>query len=149
MQLILRIRRFYWWLARPKTHGVRGIVLNDKNEILLVRHRYDRGWFLPGGGVNRNEAATDALIREVSQETGLFDLKIEYQLGTYASEQEYKRDTIDVFVIRASGTLASRLDVEIQEAKFFLFSAIPKDTSPATYRRIAEYRKESPVHSQW
>lgn len=50
-------------------------VLNDKNEILCVRQRYDRingdAWTLPGGGIDDGETPEQASIREVREETGL------------------------------------------------------------------------------
>ena len=55
---------------------VRGIIKNDVGEILIVkRHpksRTDPGmWELPGGKVEKGEFFTDALIREIKEETNL------------------------------------------------------------------------------
>ena len=55
---------------------VRGIIKNDVGEILTVkRHpksRTDPGmWELPGGKVEKGEFFTDALIREIKEETNL------------------------------------------------------------------------------
>ena len=55
---------------------VRGIIKNDAGEILIVkRHhksRTDSGmWELPGGKVEKGEFFTDALIREIKEETNL------------------------------------------------------------------------------
>jgi ADP-ribose pyrophosphatase YjhB (NUDIX family) len=148
-QLIHRIHRLYWWLMRPQTHGVRGLVFNEQDEILLVRHRYIKGCYLPGGRVGRREAPLDALKREIREETGLSHLTIERKLGTYQSEQEYKRDTIDVFVARCSGMIQFKPNIEIQQAQFFPLSELPSDVTPATRRRLAEYRGESSIEGRW
>ena len=149
MRVLHGIRRLYWWLARPQSHGVRAIVVNDENEILLVRHRYQKGWFLPGGGVRRRELAAGAIRREVREETGLSNLRIEGCLGTYHSRREYKHDVIEVFVCRTSAALTPRRVLEIQEARFFTIANMPLATSPATRRHIAEYRKEAVITNEW
>jgi ADP-ribose pyrophosphatase YjhB (NUDIX family) len=61
------------WFAHPKCMiGVLGVVLNEQQEILLLRHRFwrpgSRG--LPSGYANRNEKLEDTLRREVREETG-------------------------------------------------------------------------------
>ncbi len=56
--------------------GVGGVVINDKNELLVVcerYHRIDRPRFykLPGGMVDADEHLGDAVVREVFEETGV------------------------------------------------------------------------------
>lgn len=149
MRLVNAIRRLYWWLVRPKTRGVRGIVLNDHGEILLARHRYLKGWYLPGGKVGRKEDAPTALQREIQEETGIKGALVGHLVGTYTSEQEYKRDSIEVFFVRVSDSLSQRLDLEVEDARFFPIDSLPSDISPATQRRIAEYRQELPISAAW
>ncbi|BFT70794.1 hypothetical protein PAENIP36_22360 [Paenibacillus sp. P36] len=45
------------------------IVLNENNEILLMRGR--RGWEMPQGCVEEGETIREAAIREVKEETGI------------------------------------------------------------------------------
>lgn len=47
-----------------------GIVLNEKDEVLLVKTARD-GWAFPGGQVEVGENVMDALKREVMEETGV------------------------------------------------------------------------------
>lgn len=62
---------------RPRRQrlGAYGIVGDAEGRLLLVRaSRYltvAGRWFLPGGGVDHGETPTDALRREVGEETGL------------------------------------------------------------------------------
>ena len=55
INLFYKILRVYWRIFKPITLGVRAVVVNDKNEILLVKHTYQNNWFLPGGGVDKGE----------------------------------------------------------------------------------------------
>jgi 8-oxo-dGTP diphosphatase len=50
------------------------IVLNDNNEILLIKGPR-RGWEMPGGQVEVGESLSDAAIRETKEESGV-DIEI-------------------------------------------------------------------------
>ena len=58
--------------------GVRVILLDDENRMLLVRqHHEDRDiWMVPGGHIEEGESAIDAAIREVKEEAGL-DIEVD------------------------------------------------------------------------
>lgn len=50
---------------------VDGIVENERNEILLVKHRAKEVWTIPGGQVEVGENLMNALIREIKEESGI------------------------------------------------------------------------------
>ena len=54
--------------ATPKV-DVRGGVFRD-DHVLLVRERADGGWTLPGGWVDVNDAPSEAVAREIFEESG-------------------------------------------------------------------------------
>jgi ADP-ribose pyrophosphatase YjhB (NUDIX family) len=54
--------------ATPKV-DVRGVVFHE-DQILLVKERVDGGWTLPGGWADINESPREAVVREVSEESG-------------------------------------------------------------------------------
>jgi ADP-ribose pyrophosphatase YjhB (NUDIX family) len=54
--------------ATPKV-DVRGAVFRD-DMILLVKERSDGGWTLPGGWADVGDAPSDAVVREIAEESG-------------------------------------------------------------------------------
>jgi len=51
--------------------AVYGIVKNDKDEILLLKHSHENVWTFPGGQVEVGENLIDALHRETMEESGM------------------------------------------------------------------------------
>jgi len=47
------------------------IVLNDNDQVLLVRHNKIRQWLYPGGHIDPDEDPAQAALREVAEETGI------------------------------------------------------------------------------
>ena len=67
----------------PSKHFVSAatIVINDKNEILLIKGPM-RGWEMPGGVVELGESLKDGAIRETKEETGI-DVEITKFCGIF------------------------------------------------------------------
>ena len=59
---------------RPEPRIRVSAVLRWHGRILLIRHEKRGGehWLLPGGGVHAGETLTEALQRELAEETGIF-----------------------------------------------------------------------------
>lgn len=135
---------------RPMTLGVRAAVFDDEGQVLLVRHTYLRGWYLPGGGVEPGETAEAALRRELREE-GNIEMEGAGQLvGVYFNRGASRRDHVLLFRCPSWRSLGPKLaDREIAEAGFFSLTALPEGTTPATHRRIAEMRSGGPTDPYW
>lgn len=69
--------------------GAFSIIRDDAGRVLISR-RTDSGWFnLPGGGVEPHESATEGLVREVREETGL-EVEAGRLVGIYSKPQKHE-----------------------------------------------------------
>ncbi len=136
----LQVLTLWWRLTRPCTVGVRGIVLNEQDELLLVQHSYGgRKWFLPGGGHRGSESPEEALVREMREETGL-EVEITGLVGVYFYTGWYKRDHIYIFACRRTGGEVNFVGGEIADIGWFSPEALPSPQMVALDRILADWR---------
>lgn len=148
--LLSKLLHGYFLLRRPMTLGVRGIVANKQDEILLVRHRYEPGWQLPGGGVENRESALEALYRQLLEEGGVKMRGSGQFLGSFFNADVSRRDHVLVYIVREFDIPAGEnISPEIEERGFFSRLQLPEGTTPGTRRRIQEYFDSRPVESVW
>ncbi|TKB54560.1 NUDIX hydrolase [Ferrimonas aestuarii] len=74
--------------------AVRAIIQNGDKILLMYTARYD-DYSLPGGGVDAGESLTEALLREVREETGAQNLIINQELGVYEELRPWYKDDYD------------------------------------------------------
>ncbi len=135
-RILYSVQRLRWRLFSPVTVGVRLLAV-ENGKVLLVRHTYQDGWYLPGGGVLAGESLPDAIRREAAEEAGavLHELKL---FGVYSSFFEGKSDHIVVYICE-DFTWQSTANREIQSVGCFALDELPLGSSPGTRRRIAEF----------
>jgi ADP-ribose pyrophosphatase YjhB (NUDIX family) len=133
------------------TLGVRGVVLDDRNQVFLIRHTYVPGWHLPGGGVETGETALDALGRELREEACITIDETPRLFGVFFNNNRIsRRDHVLVYVIRRFTVLeVKRPDREIAEAGFFPLDRLPDGTTGATRNRLAEILEGQPPSAKW
>jgi len=123
--------------------GVRAIILNSQNEILL-QFRIDMDlWGIPGGAVELGESALDALKREVREETSLEVAEAKPMALFSGPGQQFaypNGDQVQGFALAfiidkwrgipvADGTESNRL-------QFFSLSCLPENISPVHKKTI-------------
>ncbi|MBD8876044.1 NUDIX domain-containing protein [Roseibium polysiphoniae] len=127
-------------LRNPYCLGVRVLVRNADGAVLLVRHSYLPGWYLPGGGVDKGETMATAAARELVEEVGIRCSSPPKLLGVYLNREAFGRDHIG-FYEAVSWTETDDFmqpNEEILEAGFFALDQLPEATTAATRRRLSE-----------
>ena len=102
--------------------GVTGIILDEKNEILLFKYSYRQTqWGLPGGYIKAKEHPQEALEREIEDESG-FVVSVDEELKIRTDRESSRLDI--GFVGKLMGG-EFRKSSEVSEAKFFSFDDLP------------------------
>lgn len=122
-------------------HAAGGIVYNEKSEILFI-YRLGK-WDLPKGKVEKGESFDDAAIREVEEETGYSNLKIEkfinstYHIYTERNGEKILKNT-HWYKMNYSGTQKGKPQLEegITELAWKNKQTIQRDVIPATFKNI-------------
>lgn len=148
----LKLRLLHWsfLLARPMSLGVRAIVVDAEDKVMLVRHGYVSGWHFPGGGVEVGETCLQSLKRELEEEARIAIEAPPVLHGLFFNRQTSRRDHIVAYVVRSFRVLGERPpDWEIKEARFFPRKALPEGTTRATRARLAEIFDSAPISELW
>jgi 8-oxo-dGTP pyrophosphatase MutT (NUDIX family) len=93
------LRRIWWFLRRPETHGSLVAIWHD-GKILLLQTTYRRRYSLPGGHVRFYEDALRAAVRELHEETGISLAPTALRHAWHGTRDfEFRRDTIDIWEV--------------------------------------------------
>lgn len=134
----------------PLTIGVRIIVRDEAEQVLLVRHTYTPGWHFPGGAIDKRETAADAAVRELREEALIEATTAPRLVGIYLSLYQKKSDHIVLYEAGAWRAFEGKArPFEIAEAKFFPMRDLPKGTTGGTRRRIAEVLGDAVQSTMW
>lgn len=142
---------FFAWsrISRGMTLGVRGVAVDGEGRVLLVKHTYLHGWWLPGGGVERGQTCEDALIRELREEAGVVIEGRPTLVSVHSNERFFRGDHVLVYRIDRF-TLTDRTSHgEIAEVGWFDPAALPEDAHRATRARLAEMFGGVEVSGDW
>jgi leucyl-tRNA synthetase len=108
------------------------ILLDNENNIYLVKDVVSGQIHLPGGGVDEGEKEEEALLREIKEETGFTDLQIEKKLPLITScwgfrhpKQRNQRSIGPAFVVRLNSL--DRIPSEVEQGDLELVKVPLRD----------------------
>jgi 8-oxo-dGTP pyrophosphatase MutT (NUDIX family) len=128
--------------------GVRAIIVNDKEEVLLQRRTDTARWGLPAGSVELDETALHALKREVREETGLQVRRAEPMALYSGPSQRFRYPNGDevqgfavAFIVRDWAGTPKADGVEGSDVRFWPVKAPPADLAAIHRQTLADYRR--------
>jgi 8-oxo-dGTP pyrophosphatase MutT (NUDIX family) len=114
-------------------------VIGDGGTLALVRNMPTGKWFFPKGHIDAGEADEDAARREVQEESGLSELELIADLGTYSRPGIHRDGTynheeikdIHMYLFAAQAGAKVTPSMEITEARW------------ASYREVASLLEDA------
>lgn len=115
----------------------------SKAKLLLVNRRYEpfKGqWALPGGFVGIDEELEDAVARELEEETGMVDVRLEQMraFGKCGRDPRARQITIAFMGIATKGQNKIRAGDDAAKVGWFDIEKLPKDMG-FDHKEIAEF----------
>ena len=133
------------------TQGSSCVVINKKEEVLLVLRQDFRIWALPGGGLEPDETWEQAAVRETLEETG-YAVEILQYVGEYWRPQmsEGQGDLKRVFLAQVTGESPSQHDDESIDVRWFPITALPKRMFRFSREHISDAltRSDTPLYKE-
>ena len=117
------------------------IVLNDKNELLLIKGPR-RGWEMPGGQMEEGESLRDAAIRETKEESGI-DIEIVKFCGIF---QNVNRSICNTLFLGKPIGGEPTTSPESLEVGFFPIETALQMVTASNFRQRIEYCLDERMH---
>lgn len=117
--------------------GVGGVVIS-KGKVLLVRRirGEDSGeWAIPGGFVEQKETIDDAILREISEETGI-KAKVKGLIAVRNRIYKDENSAYFIFLLEAENEIINLEKAEVDKVKFF---------EPDEALRLKDFQKLSKI----
>lgn len=118
------------------TLGVRGLVTDAEGRILLIEHTYVRGWYMPGGGVERGETAEEALHRELIEEAGVEMTSPPTLISIDTDHARFPGDHVLFYRAADWRPVEATSRGEIHAVEWFAPDALPRGITPMTLGRL-------------
>ena len=128
-------------MKREKSCGC--IIINDKEEVLLVHHNKGH-WDFPKGHVESGETEVETAKREVKEETNIdVEVNEEYRYSTkYSPKEDVIKEVIYFLARNISDNRQAQLE-EVSEVKWFsMDDAIDKITYDTSRDILMQLKKD-------
>lgn len=118
------------------------IIINDKNEILLVLHNAGH-WDFPKGHVKEGETEVQTAIREVKEETNIdVEVNEKYRYTTqYSPEENVMKEVVYFLAKNINNNKEAQLE-EVSEVEWVKFEEAIKKITYITSKEILEKLKK-------
>ena len=134
------------------TRSAGGVVLNRGGQVLVVS-QHGTSWSLPKGRLEEGEDELAAARREIYEESGIRELMLIRELGSYerfrigrdGGDDPSELKTIYMFLFETAETILAPVDVENPEARW-----VDRDEVAAllTHPKDSEFYSTSFLHGQ-
>ena len=110
--------------------GARGVILDDRNRLLLIQRSDNHHWAIPAGAMELGETIAECAIRETYEETGLRATSLTpfafYSAYTFTNQygHTYQQVLMSFRIHTWEGELARQTDESV-DAGFFALDALP------------------------
>jgi 8-oxo-dGTP diphosphatase len=128
--------------AANHTLGVGAVVINDNNEILVIKEKISNiGYKLPGGHIDNGEMISTAVEREVLEETGIVvEFESIISLGHFYPHQFYKSNLYILCIAKAKTLEINIQDThEIIDAKWIDVNKYLEDDEVLAYSKAVVF----------
>lgn len=129
------------------------LIFNDKDELLL-QHRTDGGWGLPGGIMELGESLEETGRREVKEETGLLigDMKLE---GVFSGSEYFLKvangdELYSVTAVYSTRSYEGEIKIDESESvdlQFFSLEQLPDGLQKSYLDFITQYLKNNALNA--
>lgn len=121
--------------------GAGGMVINDKNQLLVVREKYGFSGRtptlkLPGGALRSGEHLADAVVREVKEETGV-DSRFE-SLVCFRHWHGYRYGKSDIYFVCRLRPISQKITMQAEEIQECLWMPVEEFLNSET---VSEFNK--------
>jgi 8-oxo-dGTP pyrophosphatase MutT (NUDIX family) len=128
--------------------GARGVILDDRNRLLLIQRSDNRRWAIPAGAMELGESMEECAIRETWEETGLRATSLTpfafYTRYTYTNDygHTYQQILMSFRIHTWEGELLRQTDESV-DAGFFELDKLPQESFivDETLADLAEFER--------